>query len=236
MKQTKYINGQMTSITNLIAEITTMTQQDCDEAAYNQKRVALNQLLIETLAGCEISDNKKGETTVKFNKTLPDMMTTAKIAAIIDTFVGEVENPYLLKISGADPESMEIPVTVPGGVTEIEKPTNKALKGAILEGIDAWYRKPLDGKDCYMISAIGDAARKDANLKKALIISGVILVVAAGTAGYYFYTKNKKEEVVEAQPVDDAEDVPVVEIDEDMPDDEVCTDSDVDDVNVEDAE
>lgn len=231
----KFMDAKVAAIVSTIAEITALTSQDCPEEVYNQKRVQLNQLLIEALVGCEIGENKKGETTVKFNKQLPDKMAIAKIASAVDAFVGDVENPYLLKISGADPDSMEIPVIIPGGVAEMEKVTNKTVKAAMVETVDAWYTKPLDGKDCYMIAALGEKARKDANFKKAAIVGGVILLAAIlGGVGYYFYTKKKTEEAEEAKAVDETEEVPTVEItDEEIPD-EVYTDdeADVDEINV----
>lgn len=212
---------KIATIQSTIATIGTLVQNGCTEEVYNQNRVKLNQLLIETLAGCEIGSNKKGETTVNFNKPIPNKMQVAEIALLIDGFVGAIENPFLMKLAGADKDNMEIPVRVPGGVDKIEKPNNKAVKAAAINGADAWYRKALDGKDCYMIAAIGEQARKDANTKKILIIGGVVVVVAAaGAVGCYFYNKKKEEEAVAEVQVETqaTDDVPVVEVPvEDIP-------------------
>lgn len=218
-----FTTEKIAAIQTTIATIGTLVNSGCTEEVYNQNRVQLNQLLIETLAGCEIGANKKGEPTVKFNKPMPDKMQIAEIALLIDGFVGAVENPFLMQLAGADKDNMEIPVRVPGGVDKMEKANNKAVKAAAIEGANAWYRKALDGKDCYMIAAIGEQARKDANIKTVLIIGGVVVTVAAvGAVGYYIYNKKKEEKVEEIQVEEPAtDDVPVVDVDvEDVPEEE----------------
>lgn len=188
----------------------------------NEHHIELNTHILQALVGGEITKTKKGDTKIKFSHTIPTTSQVAEIARICDEYAQKVaERLSALTadlISPDGEEDMDIPVeNITRAIPTIDgKINNKALQGYVLNpgGVMACM---LSGTDCITIAAYGEAARKNAIIKRTIIIGGCALVIAGGiTAGVIIYNKKKDgKEVEDAVVVDDVEDsVPVVEIDE----------------------
>ena len=66
---------------------------------FQEGRLCLNLLLIETLIGAEITadtgKNAKGDYKIKFNRRLPTATELAEISEIVAKFIKDVEKPFL---------------------------------------------------------------------------------------------------------------------------------------------
>lgn len=228
-----FTNKELETIKKLATEeIPAMIAAGTTEQLYNAKRAELNAHVIQLCVGGEIVDlkgKKEGQSTFKFNKALPSKAVVAEVADVINTFIANVENPYLSALNQADGvDDMSIPSgdVYAANIKPLEKAKNKDLKAKILgtEGI-AYYQMKLSGLDVITLAGIGEEARKRANTTKALIIGGaVILLAGAGVAGYFIYEnkKNKEEapevdtDIVDVDPDDvdiDPDDAPEVVLD-----------------------
>lgn len=195
-------------------EIPALIATGCDENMYNAKRAELNAHVIQLCVGGEIVElkgKKEGQQTFKFNKALPTKAQVAECSAIINTYIGMVENPFLMNLAhddGDDDMSIQTGDVYAANVIAMEKPKNKDLKANIL-GTECipYYQMKLSGLDVITLAAIGEEARKRANFQKTLIIGGIIVLLAvAGGVCYYFYTK--KDECCEDCDCDiDQEDI-----------------------------
>lgn len=201
-------------------DIPAMVQAGCDEQAYNAKRAELNAHIIQLCVGGEIVDlkgKKEGQSTFKFNKTLPTKKEVAEVADILNNFIATIENPFLLNLQRSEDDDMSIQTgdVYAANIVAYDKPKNKDLKAKILgtEGI-AYYQMKLSGLDVITLAGIGEEARKNANFKKMIIIGGaVILVAAAAGIGYYIYSE-KKNDACDCDTCDCDVDIDDVDIDD----------------------
>ena len=207
-------------------EIPAMIAAGTTEDQYNAKRADLNAHIIQFAVGGEIIElkgKKAGQNTFKFNKGLPTKAQIADVADVVNTFIANVENPYLLSLNKADGiDDMDIPTgdVYAANVKPLEKARNKELRAKILgtEGV-AYYQMKLSGLDVITLAGIGEEARKRANFTTAIIVGGIVVVLAgAGVAGYLIYENKKNKEEEPAVDTDDIVDVDPDEVDID-PDD-----------------
>lgn len=186
---------------------------------FQQGRLCLNLLLIETMIGAEISvdtgKNAKGDYKVKFNRCLPTVAEMAEISNIMADFVKNVEGPFLSKFaapSGND-DDMAIPPN-DASTIRLERVNAKSLKDLIFNGgNDAMTNRMLNAVDCIQLAGIGCELRKKTIRNRVLIAGGIALVVTGGIiVGMNVYKAHK-----EKCDGDDA-DAPVVDLDSgDMP-------------------
>ena len=180
--------------------------------AYFAQREAVNKIAIQLLVGAEIYANKKGEEKIKFNQSLPTLMQINEIATVMDLLVNSENDVF-----GKEDDDMQIPGFQ---IPVIEKVSNKKLGSAII-GTNAPSIANIyfGGTDCIKIAALGQEARKRANLIKFIIVAGSVVVVAGGvTAAAIVISKkkNKADEITDVDVVVDegTDEVPeVVELD-----------------------
>ena len=203
-------------------EIAKIKELAAAEAMGNEHHFELNSHILQALIGGEITKTKKGETKIKFSHAIPTTAQVAEIAKICDDYAQKVAER--LSAAAADlilpdgEDDMDIPVeNITRAIPTIDgKINNKALQSYVINpgGVMACM---LSGTDCITIAAYGEAARKNAIIKRTIIIGGCVLVIAGGiTAGVIIRNKKKNDEEVEdIAVIDDVEDtVPAVEIDE----------------------
>lgn len=209
---------------------------------YKSRRIALNLSIIQVLIGAEMPDRKDdgGEWKLKFNSRLPDRSELADIIDIVDTFVNEIENPYLNSFAN-NTVSTENDMNIPPrdgfspdtvrAVPKIEKINAKKLKNYIFgyDSKDAISRVYLNASDCIKVSALGEELRKKTNRNKMLIVGGIALLITGGTVAAICirnYNKKAEREIdgmidlsVESDNIptmdmsEDTDDVPTVTID-----------------------
>ena len=180
-------------------EIPVLIAQNCDKKKYNAKRAVLNAKVIEFCVGGTLSG--KNSDKFKFNHHLPSKAKVAEAAEVINTFIRDVENPYLKSLENkaySDDDDMDIPGNemLPAGIIiDIKKASNKNLRKAILgkDGLP-YYRSQLTGTDVYNLAAAGDEARKKHKRTVTLIVAGTaVALTAAGVAGYCYYKKKQSD-------------------------------------------
>lgn len=174
-----------------------------------QNHVEFNTHVLQALIGGELTKNKKGEIKIKFTHAIPTTSQVAEIAKICDTYAQIVAET----LSNDDEEDeMAIPVeNITREIPTIDgKINNKALRNYIIN-TNGVLSCMLSGTDCITIAAYGESARKNAIIKRTILIGGCVLVIAGGIAGGIIISNKKKDgEIVEA----DTDTVPEVEIDE----------------------
>ena len=184
-------------------DIPALVAQKCDIKVYNAKRADLNVKVIEFCVGGTLSG--KNSDKFKFDHRLPSKAKVAEAASVINTFIRDVENPYLIKTTkkaskaaAMDDDDMDIPGNemLPAGIiVDIKKASNKNLRKAILgkNGLP-YYNSQLTGTDVYNLAAAGDVARKKHNKTVTLIVAGTtVALTAAGVAGYCYYKKKQSD-------------------------------------------
>lgn len=201
---------------------------------YEAKRLELNLHLIQALTGAEVVAPKKagGSNKMKFCHRLPTKSDIAKIASIVDTYIRDVENPFLSslpqEVDNNVDEEMGIPsktcVQIAGAVPAIDKVNNKKLNDVIFgyDGNRSISSMLLGAMDCIQIAALGEEARERANWTKFFIIGGIALaVVGAGAAAAIIYNNSKKNEepeetdIIDDETIDLEDNAPIVDLDDD---------------------
>jgi len=182
-------------------EIPALIAQKCDTKQYNEKRANLNVKVIEFCVGGTLSGEKHDK--FKFNHRLPSKAKVAEAADVINRFIRDVENPYLIKAAAkkskaVNDDDLDIPSNelLPAGIIiDIKKASNKSLRKAIIgkDGLP-YYNSQLTGTDVYNLAAAGDEARKKHNRTVTLIVAGTtVALTAAGVVGYTIYKKKQEE-------------------------------------------
>jgi hypothetical protein len=174
-----------------------------------QHHVEFNTHVLQALIGGELTKNKKGEMNIKFTHMIPTMSQVAEIAKICDNYAQIVAET----LSNADEEDeMAIPVeNITREIPTINRKINNKTLQAYAIDTNGVLTCMLSGTDCITIATYGKSARKNAVIKRTIIIGGCVLVIAGGiTAGVIISNKKKDGEFVEA----DIDTVPEVEIDE----------------------
>lgn len=188
-------------------EIPVLIAQNCDKAKYTAKRAELNLKVIEFCVGGTLSG--KNSDKFKFNHRLPSKAKVAEAASVINAFIRDIENPYLMDLENeaySDDDDMDIPGNemLPAGIIiDIKKASNKNLRKAILgkDGLP-YYQSQLTGTDVYNLAAAGDEARKKHKRTVTLIVAGTaVALTAAGVAGYCYYKKKQADK--DQQMLDD---------------------------------
>lgn len=198
-------------VENEIAKIKEMVASGSTDITHHAE---LNLHILQALVGGEITKSKKGETKIKFSHSIPTTSQVAEIAKICDDYAQKIAE--VLSVSNEE-DDMTIPVeNITRAIPVIDgKINNKTLQSYVIEpgGVMTCM---LSGTDCITIAAYGEAARKDAIIKRTIIIGGCVLVIAGGiTAGVIIHSNKKNDDEVEDDTVVDDEDVvPAVEIDE----------------------
>lgn len=190
-----------------------LAEKDPDNDEYVTARTTMNNHIIQALAGCEIIKTKKGVFKVKFNKPLATKDQVAKICAVVEKY-----NQIERKAVETEDDDMEIPAI---GIPEVEKCNNKKLSNMILGNeCNSIAREFLTPTDCVKIAALGEEARKRANIKKVIIIGGSVIVLAGAATAAVMIIKKKDDsedfeelEEIDAAPIEDPDDVPEVELD-----------------------
>lgn len=182
------------------------------ETYLNGDRAILNNALISYLLGAkmdmsQVKYNKKGNIKagcMKFNRRIPTITEVAEVFDLMRDFdIFEVSLMQILTGNGQpdDGSDMNMPTRAVRITTDEGKPigrvrmiTNcdeKALRSEMVNNLlDATYL--INSADCMRLASMGMSARKKANLHRALIIGGTVVVLAAGaTAGYIYYKKSK---------------------------------------------
>ncbi len=195
-----------------IAKIKEMVAAGTTDVAHH---VELNTHILQALIGGEITKTKKGDTKIKFTHAIPTTKQVAEIANLCDLYAQTVAE----KLSVAsDEDDMTIPVeNITREIPTLEgKINNKILQNYVINAGGAMSCM-ISGTDCITIAAYGEAARKDAIIKRTIIIGGCVLVIAGGiTAGVIIHNKKKDGEDLEVVDLDATteESVPEVTIDE----------------------
>ncbi|MCM1220116.1 MAG: hypothetical protein NC548_37060 [Lachnospiraceae bacterium] len=233
----KFNMGSKKNLENKIAEIKKWTttdipalinHPDCDAKMYFQKgRLVLNLMLIEALIGAEIKKDEgkkaKGDYVIKFNRHLPTASELGEIVDIVDTFVTEVETPFLDRIAPMQSgDDMGIPQK---SNIRLEKLNKKSMYDLIFNGgNDAMTNRMINTVDCVQLAGIGEQLRKKTIRNRVLIVGGVALVITgAGMVGYNMY---KKKHEGNNENSGDVNDGPMVDIGgDDMPDVNIGDDS-----------
>lgn len=179
----------------------------------------MNIHVLQALLGCEVACTKKGETKVKFKHALPSLAQISEIAHLCDN------NAQVLAAGVESNGDDDMDIDVDRIVQEIPvlegKITNKIMNNFVLDKFGAAHCI-LNGSDCVTIAAYGAEARKNTNIKKALIGGIALLVIAGGVTAAVVIRKKKHqdEEVVEGEVTTvevedgDIDDAPVVDLDE----------------------
>ena len=178
-----------------------------------QHHVEFNTHVLQALIGGELTKNKKGEMKIKFTHTIPTTSQVAEIAKICDNYAQMIAEALSI---AEEEDEMAIPVeNITREIPVMEgKINNKALQGYVIN-TGGVLTCMLSGTDCITIAAYGASARKNANIKRTIILGGCVLVIAGGiTAGVVIQNKKKDGETVETDADVDVDAVPEVEVDE----------------------
>ena len=190
---------------------------------FQEGRLCLNLLLIETLIGAEITadtgKNAKGDYKIKFNRRLPTATELAEISEIVAKFIKDVEKPFLDQFTTTDPGDMNIPDDV--STIRLEKINAKSMKELIFGGAGPVTNRMLNAIDCIQLAGVGEQLRKRTIRNRVLIVGGIALVVTGGTiVGVNMYKKHKDKVAADtgtdgAPEVDlDSGDLPEVNMDD----------------------
>lgn len=206
---------------------------------YRECRLPLNVMLTEFGAAVEFEQPKdaNGRCKIKSTHSLPTNKQLAEACEIIDKYIIDTESDIIdsfVQLS-KDEDDMAIPAAgnlesvVDVNIESIDKINNKKMINYVFgyDGQPAICKMLLDSTDLVKIAAIGEDLRKKRNRDRALIIGGIVLAVAGLTgAGIYLYNKNHE-----------SNDVPAVDVDEDVVDvdTDVDTNEDVVDIDVDEA-
>ena len=216
----KFVEQEIAIIKDLATVKIPAVVSNHDMASFNTMKLELNTHILQALTGGEITKTKKGDRKIKFIHKLPTTSQVAEIAKICDNYAQAVESP-LTRVPEDDEMSIPVQQVRKEIPTMSDKIKNKELQTYILDptGVSTCT---IVGTDCIIIASYGEAARKDANFKMALVIGGVTLVVAGCVAGGVVAYKKKHDKLDEVE-IDsnsfeeigiDEDEIPEVEIEE----------------------
>ena len=197
---------------------------------YQQLRAELNMEIIQFCVGGQIKDTKNGD-TIKFNKKLPSREQVATVAAALDAYIKKYEADIIEQDEDDDDDMSCNVCCMTNELAPVDKINNKQLKENILTGGTAglaYYKRFLTGIDVITLAGIGEKARKDHNIKVAIIAGSVVLVAGAAVTAGVLIKKNHDNSC--ANPDLDELDVDVDDVDVDE-----IEDLDIPEVEVEDV-
>lgn len=210
MFENNYFTEMKVAMNDTIRSIEKSVDRGISFSDYMVNRTALNVLIVNAVTGSELTVTGS-EAKCKFNKRLPSFAQVGEIVDILDTFIEECENPFLVSVEEMiiekreaenDKDDMGIPVkpkhvvdfsSYYRGVPLIKHPSNKELK-KIFSGGRNFINGLIKPHDIYVLYHIGKQARSNANFKKGVIIGGILTVVACTAAGVVMFKKKKDGE------------------------------------------
>ena len=204
-----------------------------ETAYYKECRLPLNVMMTEFGAAVEFEQAKdaNGKCKIKSTHARPTNKQLAEGCEIIDRYIADTESAIIDSfVQLSEDDDMVIPAAgnlesvVDINIESIDKINNKKMINYVFgyDGQPAICKMLLDSTDLIKIAAMGEDLRKKRNRDRALIIGGVVLAVAGLTGtGIYLYNKKHAEN-----------NVPALDVDEDIVDVDVDTDEDIVDVDV----
>ena len=213
-----------------MGEVKQLTESYPDIETYFKKgRSKINISLITLLIGCDFkaprNENKMAKVSYKY--PLPTKKELSTIIGILNVFIDTIEIPYLngMGVNNNDicddsvaDEDMDIPdeseidssfVNCTYNVKFIDKINTKQMKSMVFgtEGEEPITTMYLNAMDVVSIAAMGEDLRKRVNRNRLLIAGGITLAIAAGIgAGIYIYNKNKKEDDINIDGIEESDD------------------------------
>lgn len=177
--------------------------QPINEAQYSTWRKGLNKIVIQALTGLEWPQKKNGTYKAGKSHKLPTMSQIAEIASRMETLTNGLERNILQRFAeerqNSDPNDTQFPAPpVPtSSIAAINinlKMKDKELREILIGNEESIANTYFGGAQCNIIVVIGERIRKNKNIKLALIIGGIALILAVGViAGLLLWSAHKKK-------------------------------------------
>lgn len=222
MSKRKFFEDRMTKLDGLMNEAKAKINPDGNSVPtismdeyVDQYRTRINMLLIELCSGAEFKASKKGGWKLEFKHKMMTPFENAALTSKLDTFISKVEIRAVQQwVSTAkatpadDDDDMSIPVQAPV-MGRIEKINRKNFTAAVIgDSTKAGYsRMYLTAADLASIVANAYELRRKEQRNMALIIGGILIVIAAGVA-VATVVHNKKAKEVAADISAELDDIP----------------------------
>ena len=187
---------------------------------YYDLRRAINFTVMQAVFGMEIKyKDKTGKITTKFNHKPAKIEVLNAIADIIDTYIANIERPFLDAAKNVVDDDMYIPVISDNHQLSPLEKVNKKSINSYMFGSNGLSDLMINGKDVYAMATEATKIRKTKNRNTVLIIGGITLLLAGGVVTILALSGSK------GKRSDEDEDVPDTTLDKDI---DLSLDTDVD--------